>query len=111
MKEIPDGFEKMNLLLTVTKGSSHIIETQVLKMLVCSHHIFYTKKPHLKEWFCFEFYCRPKEETRIAYLIGIYNQTMMKYHTVNQIKNAIHSVPENFPECIRLELDQNTPTE
>lgn len=106
MKEIPRGFVKMKLKLTLIPESADRIINDVLKMMVRDYYIFYhRKKPFddpdykLDE---IEFYCRPQDETQIAYQIGIYAQTVNEHYTKEKIELASHRLPDDFPECISL---------
>lgn len=109
LKKLPRGFVKINLTLTFRDGKDcDILENQVLKMIVRDWYIFYTKKKEFNlkknDWIRFEFYCQPGKQEEISYNIGIYMQTMLKFHDQKSIHNAIHRVPDDFPHCIRLQL-------
>lgn len=113
LKEVPEGFIKMNLKLCFTKDKCAIIEKQVLKMLVRDFYILYTKEksfPKGKLWYDFEFYCQEGKQEQIAYNFGIYAQTLFKFQSDKRIFNAIHSVPTGFPKCIRIKTSTSKKT-
>lgn len=105
MKTIPAGFVKMKLRLMFKKEQVDIIENQLLKMLVRDFYIFYTKKDGIQDWVYFYFYCKPDDETSIAYNLGIYAQTMLDFREKKDIKYAGHSVPTGFPGCIHIDRE------
>jgi hypothetical protein len=109
MKEIPSGFKKMDLILTFKNEQVEMIEMKIIHHLVRDFYIFYSKIPKFdgKTWTEFHFYCRPKEETSIAYRTGCYMQSLMGFHPKESFENAIHKVPNNFPECVHIEASYN----
>ena len=109
MKEIPKGFSKMDLILTFKNEEVEKIEMKIIHHLVRDYHIFYSKIPKFdgKTWTEFHFYCRPKEAASIAYRLGCYAQVIMDFHTKKDFENPIHTVPSNFPECVRIEASYN----
>lgn len=109
MKNIPDGFKKMDLILTFENKLVETIEMKIIHHLVRDYYIFYSKIPKFdgKTWTEFHFYCRPKDETSIAYRIGCYAQALVEFYTKKSFENAIHTVPEKFPECVHIPASYN----
>ncbi len=102
-KHIPNGFKKMDLILTFKNEEVDAIENKILYFLVRDFYIFYSKIPKFdgREWTEFHFYCRPKDEVSIAYRIGTYASHILKfYNRKDYFDNGSHRVPDNFPECI-----------
>jgi len=109
MKEIPDGFKKMDLVLTFKKELITIWENKILHMLVRDFYIFYTKVQKFdgKTFTELHFYCRPQDEVSIAYRIGCYAQTLFKFHKQHDFDYPGHSVPKGFPDAIHIDIRES----
>jgi len=107
MKEIPEGFVKMQQELTFKTEQIKIWEDNILYFLVRDFYIFYTKNKKFgkDEFVELHFYCRPKDESNITYRMGCYAQAAFNFFKKDHFtgKHRIHSVPANFPECIHVE--------
>jgi len=111
MTTLPKGFEEIEFEW-VSSDSKHIkiMEEHVLRMLICSFRIFYSKEEN-DTYTSFKFYSRPQDAAQIMYHMGVYNQTMMEYYTKTKITMADHTVYEGFPECLRVEFQETAPFE
>lgn len=110
-KEIPEGFKKIGLELTLNNDQVVKMETKVLYFLIRDFYIFYSKVPKFdgKKWTEFHFYCRPQDEISITYRLGCYAQTIFNFYKQKRFENPIHSVPDDFPNCIQIPAEYSGP--
>lgn len=104
--KVPDGFIKMELVLTFSPQQISVWEDHILRMLVRDFYIFYSviDKFGKGEFFEIHFFSRPKDESSITYRIGVLAQTMFNFHRpLQDVINADHRLPDNYPKCIFLE--------
>lgn len=117
MKTVPTNFKKMDLILTydLQQRAERIkvlaIVNVILYYLVRDYHIFYSQVDKFGNgnYTEFHFYCRPQDETSIAYRLGCYNQCLFQFYDKSYFKNPIHTVPGRFPDsiCIPAKYDEN----
>lgn len=105
-KQLPSGFEKMDLVLHFKKSVIEQIINQALKMITRDYYILYSEKntfPDKKEknpCMTLSFYCKPSDMQQIAYRIGLYTQCLINIHSKEDIINSTHKVHDNFPTSI-----------
>lgn len=106
--KVPDGFIKMDLVITFTPKEIKVWEEHIFKMLVRDWYIFYAKVDKFGdgEFIELHFFCQPQYEASITYRIGILFQTLFERESKERIFDASHRVPDNYPNCILIESEQ-----
>lgn len=111
LTEIPEGFIKMELVLTFEQKHIKVWEEKILYFLVRDFYIFYSKTNKFAPKYKFvelNFYCRPQDESSITYRIGCYSEAALRHYKPDYFANPIHQVPNNFPDCILLMQEKTT---
>lgn len=76
-------------------------------MLVRDFYIFYSKRNLFEDTVSFNFFCRAKDAQQIAFRLGCYAQSLLGFYPKKTFINPIHTVPDNFPNCIEVEYPEN----
>ncbi len=108
MEKLPQGYKKMDLVLTFKTKLTKVVEMEILYFLIRDYYLFYSKVDKFDdgEFMEFHFYCRPSDEVFIAYRFGCYAQALLDFYPKEYFKNPIHTVPKPFPGCIEIELKE-----
>lgn len=104
MKEIPDGFVKMNLVLNFPNKNVKKFEDIVLFFLVRDYYLFYTKKES-NGYTELHFWCQPDKEGSLTYLMGCYCQKAFNYFKGKDyfVRHGGHRVVKPFPESYHID--------
>ena len=107
MENIPDGFDKMDIILSFDLKRSKIIENKIIRMMLFEHYLLYSKVPmtHMKNMFQFHFYCQPNYKQRIAYRLGALCGVGLHLSYRRELNNQTHVVAEGYPECVRIDAE------
>jgi hypothetical protein len=109
MSTIPASFVKMQTILTFSPQDADWFVGQVLKMIVRDYHFrFAANEIHDGKYFEFHFWCQPGNEEAIARQMGLCQQAVQQTHNPYGIFTAAHTLPDGFPECLRVEHEPET---
>lgn len=95
----------MKLTLNLMDRQVKPFEEYVLRHVICSFYIFYTKKPIHSGMTEIWLYCRPQDEVTLAYHIGIAAGSAMFHRPKKYWENQIHDVAKPFPESYLIDIE------
>lgn len=106
LSKIPKGFKLMQLELNLSNNQVVDFENYVLRYVLCSNYIFYTKLINRPKGFTrLRFYCQPKDEVTLAYRIGCAAGSALFHQSKKFWQNQIHDVAQPFPERYHINIE------